>query len=164
MEPRPRLQIKLSAADKIIEFISLLLLLLLVAFTFYAYYNLPSTIPVHFNVSGKPDGFGSKSTLFLLAGISVIVYALLSVLNRFPHIFNYPVSITKLNAAKQYHNATQMIRVLKLSITVVFLITQLSIYMAVKGWATVLQPYLLPIILLVILVPIIFYVVKSFKK
>lgn len=35
--------------------------------------NLPSRIPVHFNVTGQPDGWGSPNMLWVLLGFQVLV-------------------------------------------------------------------------------------------
>ena len=51
---------------------------------FYAmnvYDALPETIPIHFNFEGKPDGFGSKDTIYLapiiLGLVGFFVFALI---------------------------------------------------------------------------------------
>lgn len=35
--------------------------------------NLPSRIPVHFNLAGQPDGWGSPNTFWILLGFQVLV-------------------------------------------------------------------------------------------
>ena len=50
--------------------------------------DLPSRIPVHFNLAGQPDGWGSPHTLWVLLGFQVLVSALMLTIpawgRRFP--------------------------------------------------------------------------------
>jgi uncharacterized membrane protein len=54
--------------------------------------HLPSRIPVHFNLAGQPNGWGSPNTLWVLLGFQVLVTAVMlsmSVLGRrFPQSVN----------------------------------------------------------------------------
>jgi uncharacterized membrane protein len=78
-----------------------------------AYSHLPERIPVHFNAAGEPDEYGEKGMIWLLPVISILTYLLMTIINRFPHTFNYLVNITEANARYHYRTATRMIRTLK---------------------------------------------------
>ena len=67
--------------------------------------QLPAEIPTHFDFSGTPDSWDSKQSLLYLAGVGVILYLVMIVLSRFPHLNNYLVAITESNAEKQYRMA-----------------------------------------------------------
>ncbi|MDE3252532.1 MAG: SdpI family protein [Bacteroidota bacterium] len=51
-------------------------------YTAYLYPSLPETIPLHFNIEGKPDGFGNKSKIWwvtlLLTLVSGFVYLIIT--------------------------------------------------------------------------------------
>jgi hypothetical protein len=49
-----------------------------------------------------------------------VTYIILTVGLRFPHIFNYPFEITEENAERKYRNATQMVRVIKTFLVIIF--------------------------------------------
>jgi uncharacterized membrane protein len=110
---RPKIILKLSVFDKSIEILTGFLLFFMWAWLLYHYSMLPEKIPTHFNFAGEADGFGNKKDLFILAISATILYILLSILNRFPHIFNYPVEVTEHNAPKLYQLGNQMLRSLK---------------------------------------------------
>jgi len=59
------------------KFTSLLLVLGLIAIPFfYAYYlypNLPNKIPIHFNLQGEVDGWGSRESIFLMPFVMGLV-------------------------------------------------------------------------------------------
>jgi uncharacterized membrane protein len=110
---RPAITPEWQAIDTFLEAMAAAGVVAILALTIYHYGNLPEEIPIHFNLKGDPDGFGSKPAVWLMPGVSIFIYALLTVVNRFPHTFNFTVEITEANAEKQYAIATRMIRFLK---------------------------------------------------
>ena len=42
----------------------------------WLYPGLPATIPIHWNIHGKVDGYGSKGTIFLMPGVMVFLLGL----------------------------------------------------------------------------------------
>ena len=119
-ESRPKVRLDPSQADWILEGLALTGLLMLVLLPTAYYGELPDIIPQHFNARGDVDDWGPKSVLWLLPAVGLGLYLLLTLINRWPHIFNYPVKITPENAARQYQLATRLIRVLKAVIMLVF--------------------------------------------
>jgi uncharacterized membrane protein len=120
-----------------------------------AYINLPEIIPTHFGINGKADDWGNKVTVFILPAISMVLFIGISILNRFPHIFNYPVRVTAENANFLYSRGTRLIRIIKVSILIIMLFIEFQIYLPkgtekVPGWfifSILSIPVLLPIVL-----------------
>ena len=79
--------------------------------TFYAIViaSLPDTIPIHFNLKGTPDGYGKKLNLLITPLVSTVIYIGMTIINRYPHLFNYPVKINEKNAVEQYLLATALL-------------------------------------------------------
>ncbi|MDN4166082.1 DUF1648 domain-containing protein [Cytophagales bacterium LB-30] len=117
---RPQLRIPLQLSDWILESFALVALLFTVYVVFKHYGALPDTIPSHYNAMGEPDDFRSKSLLFVLLGISVFQYLLLTGLSRIPHHFNYLEEITPENAYSQYSKALKIVRISKLGVVLLF--------------------------------------------
>jgi uncharacterized membrane protein len=117
---RPRIKIQPTTTDWVLEIVGLLGIIITIGFTLTWYNDLPDTIPRHYNSAGQPDGFSAKSILFTLATVPIVTYIILTVGLRFPHIFNYPFEITEENAERQYRNATQMVRVIKTFLVIIF--------------------------------------------
>lgn len=164
METRPKINPELTSADRIIEIAGWLTLAFIWIITVFHYRNLPETIPTHFNAAGQADGFGPRATLFILPALGTLVFIGLTILNRFPHVFNYPVKLTAENVAKQYTMATRMIRILKLAILVIFsLIVWSSSYAAIQQTNSI-GFWLLPALLVIIFVPLGVYIYKSFRN
>jgi len=163
MEERPKIKLELSTADKTFEIIGWLLIISVWGLTITNYANLPETIPTHYNGAGQADGFGGKATILTLPLIATVLFGGLTILNKFPHIFNYPTNITQDNALRQYTNATRMIRYLKLIIVVIFGLIAFKTIQNANGQADGLGIWFLPMTLGLIFIPLIYFVVKSFK-
>jgi hypothetical protein len=77
------------------------------------WHDLPSRVPVHFGLTGHPDGFGSKIILLLLPATAVLLYLALTAVARYPAYFNLPVPVTDLNRQTLRRLAIEMLGWLK---------------------------------------------------
>jgi uncharacterized membrane protein len=164
MEARPKIQIELTRPDKIIETAGYLAIIILWVLAIFNYLSLPEIIPIHFNASGLPDGYANRRMIFFLPLIGTILFAGMTVLNKFPHIFNFPVKITAENVLTQYTNATRLIRLLKLVIALVFSVIILFTGLTATGKISGLGAWFLPIVIALIQIPIVYYLVKTISK
>lgn len=121
MENRPRITITVTSTDRISEAVGWGLVLSMWMITAIYFTKLPQIIPIHFNASGAPDGYGVKYILLLTPFIATVLCVALTWLCRYPHLFNYPTPITASNASQQYAVAIRMLRWLKLIIAAIFL-------------------------------------------
>ncbi len=156
MNARPKIALKLSQTDKIIEISSFLILAILWILVVYNYAGLPAIIPTHYNALGEADRFGNKDNIFSLPIIATVLFVGMTFLNKFPHIFNYPTNITTENALGQYTNATKMMRVVKLAIVFIF---ALMTFKTIQ--ASTLGIWFLPLVLMLVFIPIFFQVKAS---
>jgi uncharacterized membrane protein len=164
METRPKIKAEPTTADKWIEFAGWLAFLLLWLITLFHYSKLPETIPVHFNVTGTADGFGGKSTIFMLPVLGTVLFIGITILNRYPHVFNYPVKITPENALKQYTMAQRLLRVLKFSVIVIFtLISWFTARAAIENSERI-TAWLTPLMMALVFIPMGYYIFKSFSN
>ncbi|MBC8004701.1 MAG: DUF1648 domain-containing protein [Verrucomicrobia bacterium] len=120
MKGRSRIKIELTITDKVIELIGWLSLLAIWVLAITSYSNLPDTIPIHYDGTGQIDRFGNKINILTLPLIATILFVGITIANRFPHIFNYPIKITEENTFRQYSNITRMNRYLKLIFVIIF--------------------------------------------
>ncbi len=162
-EERPKLKIQLTTTDQIFELLGWGVLLALWVWTGTSYSSLPDSIPTHFNAAGEADGFGKKASIIGLPLIATLLYIGLTLLNRYPHIFNFPTPITPDNALSQYTNATRMIRYLKLILVLVFAGISFQTTQQAKGTGEGLGLWFLPLTLVLVFMPLVYFVVKSFR-
>src|SRR5690349_22467499 len=90
------------------------------------YFELPEQIPVHFDLSGTPDDYGSRSRILILPLVAIIIYSLLFLKYRFQHLIKYPVPVTPENRFKLLSLTFQMFRMIRLSVAVLFLVLIVS--------------------------------------
>ena len=130
------------------EVVGALFLILMIVCPWYYFDQLPEVIPTHFNISGKPDGFGSKNTIWTLSLIGSALYVGLSILNLFPNKFNYLTEINQENSEKQYRLSTTLMRRIKLLIIVCFFYIEYGTIQVAIYNAEGLNAYFLPIFLI----------------
>ena len=163
-EERPKITLIPTTADKLVELLGWLILLALWGLTISHFSTLPDTIPTHFNASGEADGFGSKASIIGLPVIATLLFVGLTVLNRYPHIFNYPTASTEDNALRLYTLATRMLRYLKLVLVLVFGGIEFMTIQHATRKAAGLGAWFLPLTLVLIFIPLIYFVIKSIKE
>lgn len=161
---RPKLKITWDLMDWVLECMGLACLVLLISTPAYYYADLPDSIPTHFNAAGEADGFSNKSSIWSLPILGWVTYSGMFILNRFPHIFNYPTPITAENAAHQYRIATKLIRSINFLIAGSFWYIVYSSVTTAIGESSGLGTYFLPIFLGVIFGTIGIYLVYALKK
>jgi len=146
---RPKIKLPLSSLDQVIEFIGIAFLLFMFVLPLRYYGDIPGKIPTHFNAAGTPDGFGSKATIWLLPLTGLALWLLMTIVNRFPDKFNFPVKITEENAPDQYRIATRMIRILKCVILIMFSFISYRTIQTALGKEAGLGKIFLPVFLVV---------------
>lgn len=152
-EVRPVLKLKLTSTDYTLEAIAILGIISLCVLAVVSYSSLPDRIPTHFNIKGQADDWGSKASIFLLPGISILLFTGITILNKFPHIFNYPVKVTGENALRLYKKSVRVMRILKALVVMLFLIIEWQVCRSAENaelpsWffaAVLIIPILLPV-------------------
>ena len=118
MTKRPIIEVPLSRVDIVLELVAAAAVAFMVLALARYYAVIPERIATHFGFSGKPDGWGPKSTVLVMLAVAGLGYLLLTIVARFPQTFNYPVRITEENALRQYAIALSTMRWLKAEVTV----------------------------------------------
>jgi hypothetical protein len=86
------MKLKLRPFDLLLEALCLLLILATSLYCYHIYPSLPPQIPVHWS-GPEPDRFGSRNFIWLGPAIGLVVYFLISFLQRRPRLYNVPVKI-----------------------------------------------------------------------
>lgn len=124
---------------------------------------LPASIPIHFGLSGKPDAWGDRQTLWLFPGLNVVLYLAVTITSQFPHTFNYPVAITPENAFKQYQIAFNLLLWLKLEIIWLFAFIEWKMIQVAVGASQGLGVAFAPAMLLLICCTSGFYLWQAYR-
>jgi uncharacterized membrane protein len=161
---RPKIDKHKDKSDHIIDLIGLLALAGLLILPLLYFWDLPGTIPQHYGMNGTPDAFGSKGIIWLLPIIGSIMYSGLTVLNRYPYTFNFPVRITEKNALRQYTIATKLVRSLKAFVACLFCYLNYSTIQIAMGKQSGLGLGFLFILFTVMFWGIGFYIYWAYKN
>jgi uncharacterized membrane protein len=161
---RPRIELESGPIDRVLEVAGWLCLAGLWAYTLMGIQSAPETVPTHFDGSGTPNDYGSRWSLLILPAIGTFVFLAMTVIRRFPHLFNYGLKITRKNAAYQYRLASRFLRLLKLLVLVVLgLVVRLSIHAATPSSGSADSATLF-VVLGLLLVPTASYVFLSLRN
>ena len=160
---RPALKLKKKPLENVLNIISLLVYIGSVIHLFMHWSSLPNRVPIHYNLVGEIDKWGSKEAIFFLPITGAILWMGLTILEKFPHLYNYLVVLTEENIERQYKNASTMINVVK---------NEILLYIAYCSWKdvnitygrdVVLETWDLPIFLLILFGSIGFFIIRSFR-
>ncbi len=124
------------------------------AFTAYAVagpHPLPPRIPTHFDLAGRPNGWGQPGMLWMLPIVATIILGLMSLVARHPRAFNYPLRVTPATRPRLEAIALGMIAWLQLEIAALFLLIQYAIIQSARIARNPLPPAFMPIALLVVI-------------
>lgn len=116
---QPKIEVKPTITDlKIIRLGWFLVILNFIIVKIF-YVDLPEEIPIHFNFKGEADGFGSKTNIWFLPLLTLIMYygMNLVILKVKPWQMNYPVRVTEKNAPQLYAMNLRMLVLVNLAIS-----------------------------------------------
>jgi uncharacterized membrane protein len=163
LRTHPRIKVPRSVAELIFEAVALAGLLAGLGLVVFYWPRLPERVPTHFNLAGEADAWGARVNVLILPGVTLGLYTLLTLISFFPHIWNFPVRITKENAARQYRLGRLMVACLKAELVwVMAILSWQTMDAAVSGGAR-LHPATLPVMLGVVGVTVLWYFVAAFS-
>lgn len=154
--------VEVSPWDRKLNLSTLILIAIALFFSIYFYSILPDKIPVHFDLQGNVNRYGSKSSIFLLCAITAVLGIGLIVLSNFPETFNYSVKITETNRDVQYKLASSMIRQLNTFTT--FCLTIMVIYICLLSSEIIKSSSYMMIIAFILMGGIIYIIVNYISK
>lgn len=161
---KPRINPPLTKLDIFLEAIAIIGLIYMIVQIIVEFPNVESEVATHFNASGQPDSWGDKSTLLIIPVITIALYALLTIINRYPHLFNFPAEITEANAPRQYQIAKTLVIYLKAYTIGLFLYIQLMSINVTAENGGGLGKFFIVIVILGSLLPIVIYFVMASRQ
>jgi len=114
------MKMKNSIFDIAINVCCLLTLAGVTVFLAAAWGSIPARVPMHYNFAGEIDRWGSKYEMLFLPVTAWAMYLLITVLERFPGIWNTGVRITEENRERVYRILKNMIITVKLIVVAEF--------------------------------------------
>ena len=144
--------------DKLMNRLSLLVLLGTAVFLVLYWKDIPQKVPMHFNAAGQIDRWGSKAELLILPVIAWLLYLLMTVVEQFPGAWNTGVKVTEENRERVYALLGHMLSTLKFLIMVMFAWITL--------WCALAKPlpvWFLPVVLAAVFGDMLYWLVRLFR-
>ncbi|MBS1570813.1 MAG: DUF1648 domain-containing protein [Bacteroidetes bacterium] len=146
----------------IIKVLNVIILVFHWVFVVFYFFKLPNIIPIHFDLDGNVDGYGSKKSIILLPIISTGIFFLLQYMSKNPYA-------PGLNIPDEMRENPQLTELFLQSLCLLCLLMFVSIDWEITQVAVgKIPPQLfMPIVLLVlmfIMMFVFFYIAKRIKK
>lgn len=158
MKNQPLLNLPVTTLERLMDAAALLFAGGAMLLAFSQFSDLPEQIPTHFNIQGKVDGTGSKSSIFILPVIALLMAVGLIFLTKFPHKFNYPGKITAENAAFEYQRSRYLLRIVNVLTSLMFLLLTVAIIQSALGYSTGLNGLFWVVLLAILIAPVALFV------
>lgn len=143
----------------VLERCAFLILVLSFAFLVGIYGKLPEVIPTHWDLAGKIDSYGDKTSIWFLAAIDLFLYVLLSAVTFFPKSWNVPGKVTDENCYFIYHNTKSMLISMKLCVVIMMTVILIESISSLE-----LGGLFLPLSMVLVFAPMIYYLIKMHVK
>ncbi len=99
---RPKMLPPTTPLQRILDLVALGGALLGAVIALVEWTQIPEPVPHHFDWTGTPDSWGSRTLFLILGALPLVAYLALTIAARFPHRADYLVRITAGNATAQY--------------------------------------------------------------
>jgi len=144
------------------ELIALVGLVFSVAVVADFYSRLPERIATHFNAEGMANGFGARSTLWVLVGIAVLLYLILSFVGSLQGVVSLKRPLAPEREKVVLTESMEMVGWIKVEVCWMFAYICLAMVRNGMGLQVGLGWWFLPVTLVVVLGTCAFYLVRIF--
>jgi len=149
------MKVKKTKYDIFVEMACLTLLIGVLIYLYLNWSTIPDKIPGHYNAMGQIDRMGSKGELLILPIIGWLIYLFLTVIEKFPQIWNTGVTVTEENKERVYRITKNLLNTVKLITVAVFVYLTINSSQAIS-----LSVWFLPIFLILEFGSMIFFFIK----
>jgi uncharacterized membrane protein len=139
-----------TATERLFEVIGAVGLAAFLVYVVVVWPSLPVRVPIHFGFSGPPDGWAGKGALAILPAVAVLSYVIVTISQRFPRAYNFPVPDTAANSERLYALARHLMTSLKLVTTAIFGYVFWLCAAIARGYAQALPAWFFPAVVVVI--------------
>lgn len=151
-------------AETRLNYLTALLFIALIAVTIYGLMTLPDRIPTHFDMDGKANGWGKPTSLLILPGFCLFMLVQLWALRFVPtSLMNFPGPRTPENTARQMQNIRQLLVVMRVLMTVLFLALEIQWVWAAAHPQQQTYPWLVLVFVGVLLASVAVFVVRAYR-
>ena len=134
------------------------LLLGMFIFLFLFWKRIPEQVPAHFNAAGEVDRWSGKYSLFMVPAMTLLLYAFISLAERYPEVWNTGVRVTPGNRNFVYRVIRYLIVTTRLFMVATFTYITVNTALAQRlpGW-------FLPVDLILVFGSILFFIIWLYR-
>ncbi|MEC1178196.1 DUF1648 domain-containing protein [Metasolibacillus meyeri] len=160
---RPKINFPKSMTEKIADIIGIAAILFSILFIAMNWASLPAQVPMHFNGAGEIDRWGSKYEMLILPAIGIALFIILQIVEKKPHLHNYPERINESNVEQFYKASKKIINYTKNICSIIFAYIAYEIVTIAQEEKLLLGSATLIVLLALLFLIIIVGVVKMMK-
>lgn len=149
------MQGRFSKLHVMLEILGIVVMIGMIVFVGIRYADLPELIPGHYNSLGEIDRWGSKSEIFIIPIVAILIYVGISTISFFPGAWNIPIKLTAQNQDQVFRCIRSMILFTKLEM--------LGIFSCIIYYVSYMKPLpvsFTPVTLIILFVTILFFVFR----
>jgi hypothetical protein len=129
-----------------------------IIYLFVAWGSLPDKVPGHYNAAGEIDRMGSRYELLITPIVGWLMYLGISVVERFPQVWNTGVTVTEENKERVYRVIRNMLSTLKIIMILVFVFLTIN-----SSLSTPLPVWFTPTYIILIFGTLILFIIRLIK-
>lgn len=153
--------LKRAPYDWTLEILSLLsLAAAFIPVLYYAELGEGNVLPIHYNVLGKADGWGSRAFIWILPLVATAFYAALTICEQFYTKFNLPFKVPSSNATPVYRLCIRLVRHEKLVCIATFAYMNGTSLAIAMGRGSNLNKYAMMFLVFSMLAIVVIYYIK----
>ena len=149
------MKIKDNIFDKVMEGVCLACVLGVTLYLIFGWSKIPEQIPMHYDWAGNIDRWGSRSELIIMPIMLWFMYGLMTVVGKFPQLWNTGVTVTEENRFRVYRTVKYMLETIKLIVILDF------VYLTIQPLTGKNMPvWFLPVMLGLVFGDLVFWLIK----
>ena len=154
----------MSTYERIANWLAIGLFSLLLMLSVVGAVTLPDPVPIHYNLAGQIDRWGSPATLLILPFVGLIVLVILFAAAKVhPDFMNFPGPRTPENVTRQLRNTRLMLASLRVFIMALFLSLQTQTVWGMRNPQNRSIGWWLAVLLIPLFLLIGFFVWRSYR-
>lgn len=153
------MKLKKNSMDIALDFLCIVMLLGISAFLLTHWGAIPDNIPMHYDFSGNVTRHGGKAEMLFLPGLAWFFFIVMSVVQKFPQIWNTGVKITEDNRDRIYFLLNHFICMTKLLFVLLF-----SFLTLFTARSMALPSWFMLVFIILMFGDIAYWLVKIFKN
>ena len=152
------MKLKFTTFQKVIEILTLFMLVAQILYIVISWSDLPNKIPAHYNGAGEIDRWGSKNEILFTPIMNIFLYGLITLVTFIPSMWNVPTKVVEENKEAIYKSTRSLLVLMKFEIVASFFYVSV---ISLKGIN--LGSWFTPVVIIAIFGTIIYYTVKVVK-